>query len=144
MVTFGCFRRVLLVNSLGTKTLRSKFVLPSSYRFGLTKNSFDSGQYLPVSTRTKTGSMQREVGKLSMDEHRKAGLHEQRSFYLWISACCSGRSFGRRPPIRPCLRALSRPTLVRSRSIIVQTRQKRRDHLHHHSSSRSRSVDGLR
>jgi len=36
---------------------------------------------------------------------------------LMISACCCGLSFGRRPPMRPCLRALSRPALVRSRSI---------------------------
>jgi hypothetical protein len=36
---------------------------------------------------------------------------------LMISACCCGLSFGRRPPMRPCLRALSRPILVRSRSI---------------------------
>jgi len=36
---------------------------------------------------------------------------------LMISACCCGLSFGRRPPMCPCLRALSRPALVRSRSI---------------------------
>ena len=36
---------------------------------------------------------------------------------LIISTCCCGLSFGRRPPIRPCLRALSRPALVLSRSI---------------------------
>ena len=36
---------------------------------------------------------------------------------LIISTCCCGLSFGRRPPIRPCPRALSRPALVLSRSI---------------------------
>ena len=34
-----------------------------------------------------------------------------------ISPCCSGESFGGRPPIRPFWRADSKPALVRSRSM---------------------------
>ena len=60
---------------------------------------------------------------------------------LIISTCCCGLSFGRRPSIRPCLRALSRPALVLSRSIARSKLSKRTEHLHHHTPGRACGID---
>ena len=63
---------------------------------------------------------------------------------LPISCCWWGLSFGRRPPIRPCDRTVSRPLRVRFAQHYPLEFGKGNHNLHHHAASWWGGVNGFR